>query len=420
MDHNISFEEEKKRNWRYVGWYILWAVLILVAVITASRPMYAEGKEIEEDWARTLFEAVQQGEGDFVMLLANPEMDPEDYFRRDFDDWMDFEIEPDEIENWADEYFFMIAVDYNIWNLIRWKIDPETEFLEELIEEELDEGHDEGLNIGDGEFYTWTKVYGNGEYLYILSAVQQGTDPDREAIYRVFDDFEALVEESKKETSSDMESAVDDSWIIGMFEAANEFYATCDYGFVLACQDQDPTDCALFNKDKEEYIEYTLIRQHVMEGFLETNPDEAVCWQMNRMRLRDITTRQQVLESVLQEYEQMGWMDIGDYCRTRFFVLADNIYALSGVATESKDAVVVDRGLNEFTAYMEANVPSAVYMEAGISGIVITVRRGDCLWNLARDYYGEGGHWQEIYDRNRGVIGEDPSFIQVGMELALP
>lgn len=47
----------------------------------------------------------------------------------------------------------------------------------------------------------------------------------------------------------------------------------------------------------------------------------------------------------------------------------------------------------------------------------VKVQRGDCLWRLARKYYGDGERWRELYERNRAVIGNDPSLILEGTEL---
>ncbi|MCM1101450.1 MAG: hypothetical protein NC079_07195 [Clostridium sp.] len=48
------------------------------------------------------------------------------------------------------------------------------------------------------------------------------------------------------------------------------------------------------------------------------------------------------------------------------------------------------------------------------------VEEGDCLWEIARETYGDGSRYLEIYDSNRELIGEDPRLIRVGMELVLP
>ena len=48
------------------------------------------------------------------------------------------------------------------------------------------------------------------------------------------------------------------------------------------------------------------------------------------------------------------------------------------------------------------------------------VEEGDSLWEISEEYYGEGRHWQEIYEYNQDVIGENPSLILPGTELEMP
>ncbi len=48
------------------------------------------------------------------------------------------------------------------------------------------------------------------------------------------------------------------------------------------------------------------------------------------------------------------------------------------------------------------------------------VEEGDSLWEISEEYYGEGRQWQEIYEYNQDVIGENPSLILPGTELEMP
>lgn len=48
-----------------------------------------------------------------------------------------------------------------------------------------------------------------------------------------------------------------------------------------------------------------------------------------------------------------------------------------------------------------------------------TVKRGDCLWNIAKKYLGDGARYKEIYELNRGKI-RNPNLIYAGEVLRLP
>lgn len=49
-----------------------------------------------------------------------------------------------------------------------------------------------------------------------------------------------------------------------------------------------------------------------------------------------------------------------------------------------------------------------------------TVVKGDCLWNIAKCFYGNGSKYTVIYDANRGVIGGNPNLIYPGQVLTIP
>ena len=48
------------------------------------------------------------------------------------------------------------------------------------------------------------------------------------------------------------------------------------------------------------------------------------------------------------------------------------------------------------------------------------VQKGESLWIIAEEYYGDGMCWIGIYRENWEIIGPDPDFIPPGMELVLP
>ena len=48
-----------------------------------------------------------------------------------------------------------------------------------------------------------------------------------------------------------------------------------------------------------------------------------------------------------------------------------------------------------------------------------TVKKGDCLWNIAKKFYGKGSEYKKIYDANTNKIA-DPKRIYVGQVLVIP
>lgn len=49
-----------------------------------------------------------------------------------------------------------------------------------------------------------------------------------------------------------------------------------------------------------------------------------------------------------------------------------------------------------------------------------TVAKGDCLWNIAKKFYGSGAKYMVIYNVNRSVIGGNPNLIYPGQVLTIP
>lgn len=49
-----------------------------------------------------------------------------------------------------------------------------------------------------------------------------------------------------------------------------------------------------------------------------------------------------------------------------------------------------------------------------------TVKEKDCLWNIAKKFYGNGSKYTVIYNANKGVIGGNPNLIRPGQVLTIP
>lgn len=48
-----------------------------------------------------------------------------------------------------------------------------------------------------------------------------------------------------------------------------------------------------------------------------------------------------------------------------------------------------------------------------------TVKNGDCLWNIAKKYYGNGAQYTKIYNANKGLL-KNPNIIYPGQVLTIP
>ena len=48
------------------------------------------------------------------------------------------------------------------------------------------------------------------------------------------------------------------------------------------------------------------------------------------------------------------------------------------------------------------------------------VVKGDCLWYIAKRFYGKGGEWPKIYSANKAIIGGNPNLIYPGQVFTIP
>ena len=48
-----------------------------------------------------------------------------------------------------------------------------------------------------------------------------------------------------------------------------------------------------------------------------------------------------------------------------------------------------------------------------------TVKSGDSLWKIAKQFYGKGSEWTRIHEANKDVI-KNPDLIQPGWTLRIP
>lgn len=48
-----------------------------------------------------------------------------------------------------------------------------------------------------------------------------------------------------------------------------------------------------------------------------------------------------------------------------------------------------------------------------------TVKKGDCLWNIAKKYYGNGASWKKIYEANKSLI-KNPNLIYPNQKFVIP
>jgi nucleoid-associated protein YgaU len=112
-----------------------------------------------------------------------------------------------------------------------------------------------------------------------------------------------------------------------------------------------------------------------------------------------------------------------------------NVYIAEFSATNSRGAGDVDYEVNfveskplQVYTTSELNIkPASKNNEAssssrpgGSGAKTYTVKKGDTLWGIAKQYLGNGSRYPEIYNLNRNIIGNNPNLIKPGQVLTLP
>ena len=83
----------------------------------------------------------------------------------------------------------------------------------------------------------------------------------------------------------------------------------------------------------------------------------------------------------------------------------------------STKTVTIKNGTGKSTATVDKKRPSTNNTKAAKR---YTVVKGDCLWNIAKKFYGNGAKWPVIYNANKSVVGGNPNLIYAGQLLTFP
>lgn len=111
-----------------------------------------------------------------------------------------------------------------------------------------------------------------------------------------------------------------------------------------------------------------------------------------------------------------NWVDIA----------SENNIANANVVSEGMELTIPQAALRwdkevqkTETAPIVNNEPATKGGESMLEATSYTVQKGDHLWKVALQAYGDGYKWADIYNANKETIS-DPNYIEIGMELSIP
>lgn len=101
--------------------------------------------------------------------------------------------------------------------------------------------------------------------------------------------------------------------------------------------------------------------------------------------------------------------------------LDDEVCSLGGECStiEAKEKTVLMAGNMKGVASVNADGLIAPEPEAPVEVEYYTIKSGDTLWAIAKNFLGNGSKYPEIFEANREVI-EDPDKIFVGQKIRIP
>lgn len=117
-------------------------------------------------------------------------------------------------------------------------------------------------------------------------------------------------------------------------------------------------------------------------------------------------------------YGKYRWNVVKHETKIQYTDGAGNMYAVE----VSLELVEYLRGDDHNTTAASAAVSmdrTAAVAAAG-GGTTYTVKKGDCMWSIARRFYGSGAQYMKIYEANRELIGGNPALIHPGYVLVIP
>jgi len=87
--------------------------------------------------------------------------------------------------------------------------------------------------------------------------------------------------------------------------------------------------------------------------------------------------------------------------------------------SEEIQKVIIDDSVPMEVVPMEVSTVKESTMSVTSEFQTYTIKKGDTLWKIAREFYGTGKEWRKIYEANKDSIS-NPGKIKTGMEIRIP
>lgn len=110
----------------------------------------------------------------------------------------------------------------------------------------------------------------------------------------------------------------------------------------------------------------------------------------------------------------------GETANSEFIISGDKVYEKSNEASVENELKemqsIEEKEKNKASSEEEKKTQSITNSENATDYYV--VKKGDCLWNIAKDLFGKGSEWNKIYEWNKDSI-KNPDLILIGQKLVI-
>lgn len=178
------------------------------------------------------------------------------------------------------------------------------------------------------------------------------------------------------------------------------------------------------------------LKSESLEAASKSDSDNLPTWLKDKLKNRSQTADEQTGVKEKETQDQQVWRTIGNYCKESYdfwgrctwcLLVAQFVLFGSGVAGLAVAVMLYPvpsaEPVNKSTEVVPPPnpvKPNLASNEAPPATNVYTVLAGDSLQKIARLSYRNPARWVDIYQRNKKVVGENPSSLQPGQVLEIP